>query len=321
MDVERRRRVGPPLASSRFQRMSKKRVSGAPIVPKRARLRVESVAAAFVAVLAVLAVLSLAAVARATAVGDAAAYLDSRQGESGGFAEPGRQAEPGLTAWAVLGLAAAGRPPERAAVYLAGEPYPTTTDLALRVLALDALRKDVDGLARQLAGLRRPNGAIGPAVNSTIWGIIALRAAGLPVEQATVRFLLGAQARSGGWSWQRGLAPDADDTAAAVQALRAAGTPAGSAAIRRALGFLRMLRNADGGFESDEGRGSNAQSTAWAIQAFLAAGRDPGRTAFAYLERLQRPDGSFRYSSRYVTTPVWVTSYALAALARRPFPL
>ena len=49
-------------------------------------------------------------------------------------------------------------------------------------------------------------------------------------------------------------------------------------------------------------------------------GRTPPRTAFAYLARLKRADGSYRYSTRYVTTPVWVTSQVLAALAKKPFP-
>jgi prenyltransferase beta subunit len=104
-----------------------------------------------------------------------------------------------------------------------------------------------------------------------------------------------------------------------VEALRAAGVR--GRPIRRALSFLLRYRNRDGGFELTPGRGSDAQSTAWAIQAFLAAGKMPPRGAFAYLKRLQRPDGSFRYSSRYTTTPVWVTAQVLPALARKPFPL
>ena len=47
----------------------------------------------------------------------------------------------------------------------------------------------------------------------------------------------------------------------------------------------------------------------------------PGRPSFRYLAGLRRPDGSYRYSKRYATTPVWVTSQVLPALARRPFPL
>jgi prenyltransferase beta subunit len=91
--------------------------------------------------------------------------------------------------------------------------------------------------------------------------------------------------------------------------------------VARAVRFLRSFQNGDGGFELNEGRGSDAQSTAWAIQGLLAAGVTPPRNAFAYLAHLKRPDGSYRYSAKYVTTPVWVTSQVLAALAKKPFPL
>ena len=265
--------------------------------------------------------LAAAAPAHAGPLDAGARYVLRQQEASGGFAEPRASADPALTAWAVLGLRAAGRWPSGAADYLRGKPYPTATDLELRILALDALGRDVDGLTRQLQGLRRSNGQIGQSVNSTIWGVLALRAAGKPVRSGTIRYLLRQQTRSGGWSWYVGGAPDSNDTAAAVQALRAAGVPRDSRAIRRALRFLRRLQNDDGGFELAAGRGSDAQSTAWAIQAFVAAGRRPGRAAFAYLRSLRRPDGSFRYSARYVTTPVWVTSQVLPALARKPFPL
>ena len=89
----------------------------------------------------------------------------------------------------------------------------------------------------------------------------------------------------------------------------------------RAVRFLRTFQRPDGGFELTHGRGSDAQSTAWAIQGLVAAGQKPPRSAFAYLARLKRPDGSYRYSAKYVTTPVWVTSQVLAALAKKPFPI
>jgi hypothetical protein len=57
------------------------------------------------------------------------------------------------------------------------------------------------------------------------------------------------------------------------------------------------------------------------VQAFVAAGKPPPRGALTYLRRLQRADGSFRYSRQYATTPVWVTAQVLPALARKPFPL
>ena len=117
----------------------------------------------------------------------------------------------------------------------------------------------------------------------------------------------------------RGRAADANDTAAAIQALRAAGVR--GRPIDRGIAFLRRHQNRDGGFELALGRGSDTQSTAWAVQALLAAGRRPGALAFRYLAKMRRPDGSYRYNARYVTTPLWVTAQVLPALARRPFPL
>jgi hypothetical protein len=159
----------------------------------------------------------------------------------------------------------------------------------------------------------------GKLVNATIWTILALRQAGEPAPRALVRSLLAAQRPSGGWSWHAASAADANDTAAAIQALRAAGVR--GRPIDRAVVFLRRHQNRDGGFELTAGRGSDTQSTAWAIQGLLAAGRAPGARAYRYLARMRRPDGSYRYNARYVTTPLWVTAQVLPALARQPFPL
>ena len=246
-------------------------------------------------------------------------YVLSRQQPDGGFAEPGGSSDPSLTAWAVLGLATVDRPPASAAQYLAGKPYPEAIDLALRILALRALNQDVEALADRLETLRRPDGRIGPLVNSTAWGVLALRSAGRPAG-ASVSFLLRQQRRSGGWSWALRGPTDSNDTAAVVQALRAAGVSQQAAALRRGLAYLRRLQRPDGGFPLVAGRAADAQSTAWVIQALVAAGREPGRGAFRYLARLRRPDGSYRYSRRRVSTPVWVTAQVLPALARDPFP-
>jgi hypothetical protein len=269
-----------------------------------------------------------AAAGIADARSDAAGFLAARQVDGGGFAEAGRSPDPALTAWVVLGLAAAGRDPsamtaggESPIDYLAGKPYPTATDLELRILALDALGRTPTALADQLETLRRSSGAIGPTVNATIWGILALRSVGRPAGSKTVSYLLRQQRKDGGWSWARGVASDSNDTAAAVQALRAAGVPRTSRAIVRGLAYLRRMQNRDGGFELSPGRRSDAQSTAWAIQAFLSARRTPPSGSYAYLARLRRSNGSYRYSTRYATTPTWVTAQVLPALARRPFPL
>jgi prenyltransferase/squalene oxidase-like repeat protein len=264
-------------------------------------------------VIAILAALALAVTP--------AQYLHSRQAENGGFAETGADATSGLTAWAALGLAAAGQPDQRALAYLRlhEDELREPTDLELALAAQAATGAPSEALIARVLALRRASGAIGPTLNSTFWGVIALRQARAVVEPQTRRYILARQARSGGWAWTAGSEPDSNDTAAAIQALRAlgvAGTP-----IRRALAYLRRLQNRDGGFDLTEGRGSDAQSTAWAIQAFIAAGEKPGRAAYAYLARLRRPDGSYRYSTKYAVTPVWVTAQVLPALARRSFPL
>jgi prenyltransferase/squalene oxidase-like repeat protein len=252
-----------------------------------------------------------------------ASFIQARQLADGSFAEQGRPGYPQLTAWATLGLRASGSVPHSRA---ATAKYLTThesdlgsaTDVALGALAEQALGQSPDRLLARLRALERPNGSVGGLVNATAWSVIAFRAAGEPVPRGATRWLLAMQSRRGGWGWTVGAA-DSNDTAAVVEALRAAGVR--GRPIQRALSFLLRYRNRDGGFELTRGRGSDAQSTAWAVQAFLATGKQPPRGALAYLKRLQRPDGSFRYSARYTTTPVWVTAQVLPALARKPFPL
>ena len=264
-----------------------------------------------------LAAAAAAAAAGATPVG----FLQSHQAAGGAFAEPGGVPGPLLTAWAALGLRAAGADTGRALDYLVAHERRLTeiTDVELVAAAESALGRTPARLLARIRSAQRADGRVGPNVNSTVWGILALRQAGERAPRAAVRFVLRNQARSGGWAWYVRGEPDTNDTAAALQALRASGirgTP-----IRRGLAYLRRLQNRDGGFELSPGRGSDAQSTAWAVQAFLAARGSPPRGALAYLRSLRRADGSFRYSRRYVTTPVWVTAQVLPALHRRPFPL
>ncbi len=251
-----------------------------------------------------------------------AAFLAGRQSDGGGFAEQGRTPDGPLTAWAALGLVAAGGfPGERAkaAAFLrtratGGE---SDADLALRVLALAALGETVDeSLVARLRG-HRP----GELVNETIWAVLALRAVGEGAPQALVRAILSSQAKDGAFPWLRGGKPDSNDTAAAIQALRSAGVGSKALSMRRAVKALRRFQNRDGGFALTKGRESDAQSTAWAVQALLSAGEKPGRPSFRFLSRLRRADGSYRYSVRYGVTPVWVTAQVVPALAGRWFPM
>ena len=250
----------------------------------------------------------LATLGVATALATPAGYVQTQQRDDGGFGDPQ------LTAWATLGLVAAGASTGGAAEYLARQEPESATDAALVAMARAAAGDHPAELMPRLRA-HRP----GKLVNATIWTILALRQAGEPAPRPFVQALLSAQRPSGGWSWLAGAAADANDTAAALQALRAAGV--GGMPIDRGVAFLRRHQNRDGGFELTLGRGSDTQSTAWAIQGLLAAASAPGAPAFRYLARMRRNDGSYRYSARYVTTPLWVTAQVLPALARKPFPL
>ena len=250
------------------------------------------------------------------------AYVRAHQNAEGGFAETAGTPSPQLTAWAVLGLRAVGAVPRDDALrYLQAHEGELTepTDVELVAMAESALGGDPSALVVRIQRVRRPSGAIGPNVNSTIWGVLALRQAAHAAPRGSIRYLLRQQRPSGGWAWYPNGQPDSNDTAAAVEALRSAGVR--GKPIRRALVYLHRLQSRDGGFELTPGRGSDAQSTAWAIQAFAAARKPAPRGSLAYLRSLRRADGSFRYSKRYATTPLWVTAQVLPALSRRPFPL
>ena len=222
----------------------------------------------WVLILAACAVLAGTAAGATGPATGSAAFLTTRQAENGGFAEQGQQPDAALTAWAALGLVAANGSESarsRAGEFLRSRPVDKATDgdVALRVLALDALGERVDaGLVARLRE-HRP----GTLVNETIWTVVALRALGEEPPAAFVRAILSAQAKSGAFPWLRGGKPDSNDTAAAIQALRAAGIGPGSASIRRAVVALRAFQTRDGGFALTKGREPDAQSTAWAIQA------------------------------------------------------
>jgi hypothetical protein len=242
------------------------------------------------------------------------AFVQSH-GANGAFSESGGTTDALLTSWAVLGLRAAGAPAPGSLTYLKSQEasLAATTDVALVALAEQALGDRSEALLAKL--VPRASGQIGPTLNSTYWAVLALGRS----PAATTRFILAHQAKSGGFAWGVGGQPDSNDTAAALEALKVAhvhGVP-----VTRAVRFLRGFQNRDGGFELTRGRGSDAQSTAWVIQGLVAAGVKPPRAAFAYLAKLKRADGSYRYSATYSTTPVWVTSQVLAALAKKTFPL
>jgi energy-coupling factor transport system substrate-specific component len=278
------------------------------------------------------------------------AYLASAQNADGGWgAAAGQPTSELYSAWAAIGLAAAGRNPQsvrrdghtvldslraQAGTLEDAGDYERTM-LALRACWPISDRSHVTSLAGKnlLAGLlryRESDGSFSHQVNLTAFAIFALRAAGdsagTPAVHAAGTWVARQQDADGGFNFAgRGGASDVDDTAAALQALVAAGIRSG-AGVTHAVAFLLRSQNLDGGFPEQAGGESNAQSTAWAVQGLTAAGRNVeaihrfgSRSPLGYLQSLVAPNGSVRYSRTSAQTPVWVTAEALMALARAPF--
>jgi Prenyltransferase and squalene oxidase repeat len=285
--------------------------------------------------------------AASTSTAHEVAFLLSAQNADGGFGAAPRQPTSELySAWAALGLAAAGIDPARVvrdghsvldalraqASTLQGVGDLERTILALRACGAPPSLPGRGDLLGELARYRSADGSYGELVDLTSFAVLALRAGGRPVDDPLVRsaaaWLQGQQSPSGGFGYaSHGGAADVDDTGSAIQALAAAGAAA-SPTVARAAAYLERAVNRDGGLPQQPGAESNAQSTAWAIQGLIAAGRSPAarpphalRSPLAYLESLRMPDGAVRYSQKIVQTPVWVTAQALTALAGRALPI
>jgi hypothetical protein len=267
----------------------------------------------------------------ASSVGRGASYLERAQNSDGGFgAAPGQSSSQLYTGWAALGLAAAGVNPAgvsahgTSVVAYVGDHADQLNDIGelertILVLATSgASPRSFRGrdLVAELLRRRKSNGSFDGTIDHAAFAVLALRAAGSRDLGRTPAWLARYQNRDGGFGFAPHGGSDPDDTGSVVQALAAAGR---RGPIARAVSYLNRAQNRDGGFGQFAGTSSNAQSTAFAVQGLVAAGRDPSQ-AIRYLRSLQTSSGMVRYSRTSSQTPVWVTSEALLALARKPFP-
>jgi energy-coupling factor transport system substrate-specific component len=277
-----------------------------------------------------------------------AQYLERAQNDDGGFgATPGARSAGLYTGWATIALAtqrgssatvkrAVGWVGRHAAGLVSNGGATGIGDLERTILLLAAAGRSPRAFVRQdlVAALTRrvgANGSVLGQVNLTAFAILALRAASVrtdaPALRRTGAWLARQQNDDGGFGFlTKGLASDVDDTAAALQALAALGGRRD--ALRRGAAYIRGLQNDDGGLPQQRGGSSNAQSTAWAVQGLVAARvplsdvrRSGSPTPLAYLRSLVGSGGEVRYSRTSTQTPVWVTAYAVLALARRSLPV
>jgi energy-coupling factor transport system substrate-specific component len=303
---------------------------------RRFEWRVPAVVATLV--LGLVLAIAIPGVAGAAGTSSAASWLAGEQNSDGGFgSSPGDSSSLTATAWAMLGLEAAGRNPldvsrgGRTPVdYLRSKAgsLGTSGDFARTILALEGAGVDPRSfgghdLVSALVNRRRGDGSWEDWPGTTAYAIIALRAAGatggLGQSQS---WLAGAQNPDGGWGDLPDKAPsNADVTGAAMEAI-----PNSNAAGQGAT-YLRTHQRGNGGFATGGNGAVNTQSTAWAVQGLIAVGVDPGsvrnggNSGLDYISGLQASDGHFRYSSSSDQTSVFVTGQVLPAAAGEAYPL
>jgi len=280
---------------------------------------------------------ALPASAQASGVDSAARWLIKVQNDDGGWgASPGRDSSSEITGWVMLGLEAAGRNPldvTRGGHGPVGflrnhvQELSSSGDFARTILALEGAGVDPRSfgghdLVTALAKRRRSDGSFEGWPNSTAFGAMALRAAGMTSGlDRSLSWLDKAQNDDGGWGDLPDAPSTADGTGAAMQAMP------NTAAAHNGLGYLRRVQRPSGGFALGGSGGVNSQSTAWAVQGMLAVGADPAKggagdkSALEYLAARQADDGHYRYSPSSDQTPVWVTGQVLAAVAGKPYPI
>jgi energy-coupling factor transport system substrate-specific component len=290
-----------------------------------------------VLLLVLFAAMAVAPPRAAADVSQGSAWLLSVQNKDGGFGDSpddGSGAE--MTAWAMLGLAAAGYNPLDVSrggrtpvdfLRRSLDELKSPGDLARTIVALEAAGADPRefggvNLVSRLLAKRRDDGSYEGWPNSTAYAVIALRVAGATGSlNPSLSWLREVQNDDGGWGDSPDSPSNADGTGAVMQALGP-----DSKAVRRGLSYLRQAQRPGGGFPLGGNGPVNSQSTAWAIQGILAAGADPdsfrrGSSAPDYLAVQQQPDGHYRYSKSSDQTPIWVTSQVLVAAADKSLPI
>jgi len=325
---------GPELARLLARTRERMTVSWEPVAPA-------------ILVLVVGVALMSAATAHAASLSPELSYLSSAQGSDGGFgAARGQGSSELYTAWAAMGLAAAGHNPANVrhggrsvldalraeASTLRGLGDAERTILAAHACGASAYSFAGRNLVTEVLRARGTDNSFDHQVNFTAFAVFALRAVGHSPGFAAIREAAGwierQQNSDGGFSFGvHGSPSDVDDTGTALQALVDAGAR-NAHVLGAAADYLIRSQNLDGGFPQQYGGESNAQSTAWAVQGLIASGRNPSalrrrgsRSPIGYLESLLAPGGSIRYSRTGSQTPVWVTAQALIALAGKTFPV
>ena len=209
-------------------------------------------------------------------------------------------------------------------------------DVERTILALRACGSGTTVGGRDLlADLRRAqrgDGSWSGLVNATAFGVLALRATGVPRSSGSLsralRWVTARQHADGGFSFPgRTGRSDIDVTSGVVQALAAVrGRDTGRAGVRSrscgaSSGPTAASRSPRAARRTLRARLSRSRRSSRRASRPGAIRRDGSRTATGYIGSLTTADGSVRYSRTSAQTPVWVTAQVLPALSARPLPI
>ena len=313
-------------------------------------------------------------------------YLQNDQNPDGGFgSEPGASSNNDISAWVALALAAAGINPRDQTPadqhYIGGHSVygyltehagtlSSSTDFDRELLVVDATGTsptDFGGvnllatiLERQLTQPGANDGAFvheagsgEPAMNDTIFAILALSPIREPAVEAAVRaaaewveseqdcdhgwpstaYRTGGACPTGGGSLSGEPQSEVDMTGAAIQALNAAGRQGAAKEVEQhAFEYLETAQDANGGFPEEPGNSEpNVASTAWAVQAMWSAGINPetwvthsglaSEEPLGYMASLQQEDGHIRWEQSQEWNGVWMTAYVGATMSGDEYPI
>lgn len=276
-----------------------------------------------------------------TVVRDAVLWLIEQQGEDGSFPGYTGEPDPGTTADAIVALAAGdlagvnvSEAFEAASAWLVangGEAAVADPSQAARMtfaaLAVGADPRDINGFSLIDAILQAPEaetpvlpGAIGDNLYSHALSVIALAAAGEPIDPAWIEVMRTTQAETGAWAYDGSTAPeilDSNTTALVLQAFIAAGL-ADDPAVAKGFASLEGFHG-DDGYISMLGMEADANSTAVVLQALLAGGDaiDPAVVddTMADLMTMNNPSGAFHYGNGDESDNVFATTQAIPAVA------
>ncbi len=170
------------------------------------------------------------------------------------------------------------------------------------------------------------------ATQTTAWALLGLAGAEQsgPQASAALQWLTSPQAAGGGgpnpdggFGPCPGSASTVTDTALVLEALQAARLASSSSEVQGAAHYLATMQLPGGGFQESTAGYANALSSAWAIGGLEAAGLDPhsytigGRSAFAFLARLQQANGSLDEYASDLGDVLSATCQSLIAFSRK----